>query len=638
VLAGLGVFALSGTLSAQLQVQVTTSLPSPQAVGTEVIFTFSATDSYSNPGILNFRLAIAPPQSTTFTTIRDFEVSNTFAWARNLTEGTYQIQVTARDSNHITATSQTVILYKITSRITGSSPVVNGTTHPLVALFSAPSCPAGSSMEVVFQQANSATAPFKTNFVACNGKTSMNFLIAGMLPQTEYIMYDEVGKTGGTLQSSSSVTWTTGAVPTSLLEEPPTFPTPFGPAASQAERILFLSFSTTATVSAWNNTGRLIWYYNGDGNYMPNAAATVQVDRLVVGGLQLTSCGYPGDYTGTGLYGNQTGGGQSLQIVDLTGHVVQETNVDRVNEQLLAMGADPISTFNHDIRLLPNGDILAITNTQKVFPAGTQGSTVPIDIIGTTLVELNSNFQVDWYWDSYDYANGSGPFNINRTAPLNEQCTTSIAGIDGCPAVLLTSPANDWLHTNTVQYQPLDGSLIISMRNQDWVAKIAYGNGAGTGDIEWLMGNEGNFAMNNVTGDPWPWFSHQHDVEYQNNSNVLMTMFDNGNTRVTANGGDSRGYVLNVNESGLQVTPAMLWTTGYYAVAQGSVQVLSNGDYEFMGGQIVGKAPSGKAPTQPFYEQGADVNSAGVATFTEVAQSQGYRLWRLTDFYNVPTN
>jgi hypothetical protein len=607
-------------------------------VGTEVVFTFSATDSYSNPGVLNYRLAIAPPGSTTFTTIRDFEVSNTFAWARNLTEGTYQIQVTARDTNYMTATSQTVIQYKISSRITGSNPVVNGTTHPLVALFSAPSCPSGSSMEVVFQAANSSSAPFKTNFVACNGKTSMNFLIAGMLPNTAYTMYDEVGKTGGTLQSSPMVTWTTGAVPSSLLEVPMTFPIPFGPTASQAERIQLLSFSTMATVSAWNNTGRLIWYYNGDGNYTPNAAATVQVDRLLVGGLQLTSCGYPGAYTGAGLYGNQSGGGQSLQLVDLTGHVVQETNVDRVNEQLLAMGGDPISTFNHDTRMLPNGHVMAITNTQKVFPAGTQGSTVPIDIIGTTLVELDQNFQVYWFWDSYLHDGGNGQLDINRVAPLNEQCTTSIAGINGCPPVLLTSPANDWLHTNTVQYQPLDESLVISIRNQDWVAKIDYKNGTGTGNILWIMGQGGSFAMNNVTGDPWPWFSHQHDVEYQNNSNVLMTMFDNGNTRVTANGGDSRGYVLNVNESGLQVTPALLWTTGYYAVAQGSAQVLSNGDYEFMGGQIVGKAPSGTAQSQSFYQQSADVTTAGVATFSEVAQSEAYRLWRLTDFYNVPTN
>jgi hypothetical protein len=638
VLAALSVFGFSSALNAQLQVQVTSSVPAPQPVGTEVVFTFSATDGNSNPGVLNFKLEVAQPQSATFTMVRDFEVSNTFAWARNLMEGSYQIRVTARDSNYLTATSQTVIIYKITSRVIGPGPVVNGTTHPLVALFSAPSCPAGSSMEVVFQPVGSTGSPFKTNFVNCNGKTSMNFLIAGMLPNASYSMFDEVGKAGASLQKSASVTWTTGTVPSSVLLVPVTFPIPFGPAASQAERILLLSFSTTATLHARNNQGKVVWYYAGDGAYRPGAVATAQLDRLLVGGFLLTSCGYPGDYTGTGLYGNQTGGGESLQMIDLTGHVVQETNVDRVNEQLIAMGTDPISTFNHDIRMLPNGHIMAITNTQKVFPAGTQGSAAPIDIIGTELVELDQNFQVYWYWDSFDHAGGNGQLDITRTAPLNEQCTTSITGMNGCPAVLLTSPANDWLHTNAVQYQPLDGSLVISIRNQDWVAKIDYNNGTGTGNILWLMGQNGSFAMNNVNGDPWPWFSHQHDVEYQNNGNVLMTMFDNGNTRITANGGDSRGYVLNVNESGLLVTPQLFFDTGYYAVAQGSAQVLSNGDYEFMGGQIVGRAPGGSAPSPSFYEQGAEVTPAGVATFSEAAQSQAYRLWRLTDFYNVPTN
>ena len=192
-----------------------------------------------------------------------------------------------------------------------------------------------------------------------------------------------------------------------------------------------------------------------------------------------------------------------------------------------------------------------------------------------------------------------------------------------------------------------DGSLVISIRNQDWIAKIDFNNGSGNGDIVWIMGQDGNFAMNNVTGDPWPWFSHQHDIEFQNNGNQLMTMFDNGNTRVTSEGGDSRGYVLNVNESGLQVTPMLLQDVGYYALAQGSAQILSNGDYEFMGGQIQG-APPASGALAPFsapppqevnaYQQGAEITPAGVTTYSEYAHSPAYRLWRVTDFYNVPTN
>jgi hypothetical protein len=632
----LGLLAVWHPLSAQLQVQAAPSLPAPQPVGAEIVFTFSATDAFSVPGVVNFRLEVAQPQSAAFIMVRDFEVANTFSWARNLAEGNYQIRVTARDSNHLTQPAQLVFSYGITSRVAGSQPVVSATTHPLVALFSSPVCPVGHSVRVVFQASGSTAPPYKTNFTACNGKTSVNILIGGMLASTAYAMHSQVGIPGGVLTDGPTLTWTTGGIPSGVVLLPPHFTVPFGAGASQAERLSLLSFSQNSTPLATNTGGKVVWYYAGAGAWASGVPATTQIMRLLTGGKILGACSYPNDYTGTGVFGNQTEE-QALQIIDLTGHVVQETNVDRVNEQLLAMSGDPISSFNHDARLLPDGNIVAIGTVQRILPAGTQGSAAPIDILGTVLVELDRNFQVVWFWNSFDHSGGGGQLDMNRAAPLNEQCTTSIQGTNGCPPVLLSSPANDWLHTNTVQYQPGDGSLVVSIRNQDWVAKIDYGNGTGTGNILWIMGQDGSFAFNNLTGDPWPWFSHQHDVEFQSDGSTV-TIFDNGNTRVTANGGDSRGYVLDVNESGLQVTPRLLFDTGYYAVAQGSAQELSNGDYEFMGGQIVGKSPAGLAPKPSFYEQGAEVTPAGVVTYSEAAQSQAYRLWRMTDFYNVPTN
>jgi hypothetical protein len=110
-----------------------------------------------------------------------------------------------------------------------------------------------------------------------------------------------------------------------------------------------------------------------------------------------------------------------------------------------------------------------------------------------------------------------------------------------------------------------------------------------------------------------------------------MTMFDNGNTRVSENGGYSRGYVLSVNEAGLQVTPTLLTSLGVYAVAQGSAQTLANGDYEFMGGQINGL-------NGITLEEGFELTPAGTIVYTEIARSEAYRMWRMEDFYHVPTN
>ncbi len=127
--------------------------------------------------------------------------------------------------------------------------------------------------------------------------------------------------------------------------------------------------------------------------------------------------------------------------------------------------------------------------------------------------------------------------------------------------VLFTSPgvapiASDWMHSNSLFYNKGDGTFIMSSRAQDWVLKINYGYGSGDGAILWRMGVDGDFAFNNTANDPYPWFSHQHDVGVE--ADGVMTLFDNGNTRIYASGGNSRGMALEFDETTLQVTPAFV--------------------------------------------------------------------------------
>ena len=37
------------------------------------------------------------------------------------------------------------------------------------------------------------------------------------------------------------------------------------------------------------------------------------------------------------------------------------------------------------------------------FPAGTQGSSGPIDIVGTVVIVLDTNLQVVGYWNAFDH-------------------------------------------------------------------------------------------------------------------------------------------------------------------------------------------------------------------------------------------
>ena len=92
---------------------------------------------------------------------------------------------------------------------TGQS-AVNLTWHPLVALFSAGPCTVGHSIRVRFHENGSQTSAQPTA-VACSAK-SANFLVAGMLPSTEYEMHWEEFGTNY-LNSGPDLSFTTGHLP-----------------------------------------------------------------------------------------------------------------------------------------------------------------------------------------------------------------------------------------------------------------------------------------------------------------------------------------------------------------------------------------------------------------------------------------
>ena len=67
----------------------------------------------------------------------------------------------------------------------------------------------------------------------------------------------------------------------------------------------------------------------------------------------------------------------------------------------------------------------------------------------------------------------------------------------------------DWTHTNAVVYSPDDGNILVSIRQQNWVVKVDYEDGKGSGAILWHMGEGGDFALKGGT-DPTDWEYAQH--------------------------------------------------------------------------------------------------------------------------------
>ncbi len=346
-------------------------------------------------------------------------------------------------------------------------------------------------------------------------------------------------------------------------------------------------------------SGQILWYY-----YSPTDEDLFT--RPLADGILIIEAG-PAWNPGTQQF-------QMLRKIDWAGNIVKETNTGVIQQELLALGATDaqpctaipkpaavgaacLDDFDHDfIETLPNGYSAVIADVEKIYPPGTQGdpSGLPVDIIGNMIIVLDSNWQVVWYFDSFEHAGGAPQLDINRAAVSGETCSVDQLG---CPPVFLLGSgiaplARDWLHGNSLYYwpSPQDGSpkgdLIWSARHQDWVMRVDYQDGAGTGNIVWRMGQEGDWSINNVNGDPWPWFSHQHDAGIENNG--YLTLFDNGNTRISQLGGgcgpndcDSRGMVLQLDPANMQVTPVLSVDLGVYSTALGSAQLLGDNNYFF---------------------------------------------------------
>jgi arylsulfate sulfotransferase len=658
--------ALGAPACATVQItSITPSVKSPQLLGTAITWTVTAVNSQSD--LLAFQFNVAVPKLP-LSLARDFNIgtyssgvwtARPFVWVPSGVEGLYRIEVIAKDFTSGESASQTV-LYSISPLAAGSSPVVVATANPLVALFGAPSCAAGSSMRVSFQQQSKATSATVTNYQACHPPATMNFEIAGMYPNTTYNMFSQTSA-GGVVTNGPTITFTTGSLPTDI-----TFPSytqlvpPNRHTDTTDSMLLFgpIQFGAGPAYPdvASDLSGNIMWYYNA--NVMPSILLTRPLADSTMLTIQSGSA-----------WNLLSGVQQLLRQIDLAGNIIKETNTGALQQQLKAMGVSDggpctgfpkpapvgsacLSAFHHDaIQTLPNGQTAVLVSIERIFPAGTQGDTsgLPVDVVGDMILVLDRNWQVAWYFDTFQHDTGPPQLNIERPAVLGETC---VAGQTGCPPMFLMGPGiaplgKDWLHGNSIYYWPQSGDLVWSSRHQDWIMKTDYQNGAGTGDILWRLGPCGDFSFDNLYNDPWPWNSHQHEAGIEKNGAGPLTFFDNGNTRVsppTGNGsstgcmpgvgsGNSRGMALTVDETNMRAIPVLSQDLGVFSTAQGSAQLLSNGDYFYVAGTVlVGLSSEDSQSIELLPITGSDKGDQVL----NVETTDGYRGWQMPSLYNPP--
>lgn len=603
---------LPGLAQSTPTVTLTPSVPSPQMLGTSIVWTAVVQNPVAGHSY-DYQFAVSLNGNVQI--LRDSSPANSFTWVPSSVEGTYWVVVKVRDTTSPPPIDFPFVggPYQIMPWVTtAGGSAVNPTSHPLVALFSGPPCTPGHFLLVRFHQAGNSTSS-TTNSVPCS-QFSANFHVAGMLPSTQYLMHWEEYGPSFAGSVGPDLTFQTGPLPATF---PPLQMKVNVPATAHDASfpvVLFHLISSSASPFwpvATDLSGNVIWFYPGPlfilTRIEPNGNFFAMTDT-------------------------------TLAEYDLAGNQTLGTNMSILNEQLVIHGYPPMTSFNnHETRRLPDGRIIILAS-RDVASTTAQGGTpsTPVDILGDMVLVLDHNMQLLWAWDSFAHQ------DITRMATLaSDVCPHNNPG---CPLFSTSfTQANDWLHTNFAQITA-DGNIIISERSQDWVIKINYANGTGDGSVLWRLGPFGDFQILNPpavipcgNANVFPWFTHQHDAELLEADATttgfkVMTVFDDGNLRYLqcGNTGNSRGMVLFLDEANRKVYIQTSADLGAYSGAVGSSQLLftsSSQDASF-GNGLIG-FPSA-------ISQATEVDLSGNIVYQLQANAGSYRTFRLQDLY-TPT-
>ncbi len=217
--------------------------------------------------------------------------------------------------------------------------------------------------------------------------------------------------------------------------------------------------------------------------------------------------------------------------------------------------------IHHDIYELPTGNLLVTSSDLK-------------------------SKTIEDYILEIDHSNGHIVRSIDLKNILDE----------GRPRQVVGLPTNDWLHLNSIVYDPSDHTIILSSKAQSAVVKLTYPGM----QIKWILGPHDNWSpkyqpyLLSPVGDhfEWPWSQH-HATLYapskagSASSDILL--FDNDLYRsfVTPNAilpADQYSMVVHYHVDEATKTVEQVWEYGkergpdLFSAVGGSAYVLSNGN------------------------------------------------------------
>jgi arylsulfate sulfotransferase len=427
---------------------------------------------------------------------------------------------------------------------------VSTTNNPMVAQYSM-TVPDGGSVKVDFGPDTSYGLDTWTRN-APSGGGPVNILVAGMRMSSTYHMQAVVDVPGGLQFQDVDHTFQTGAPPANLIPQVTVTPTASMTPGRGVEMMgldVLNPPDTKLEAVVTDLQGNLIWYYEYPEEFTTYAFPFPMREPLPNGDILINLA--PG--------GGGTGGPGDLREIDLAGNTIRDMTTAELNTRLTNAGFSlQVKAISHDVLPLANGHIILLVNYNRQYQS--------VTMVDDAIVDIDQNWNPVWVWDTFDH------LDINRQP-------------ESWP---------DWTHANAILYSPDDGDLIFSMRHQNWIIKIDYQDGKGSGDVLWRLGYQGDFTLKGGTS-PQDWFFAQHGPQIisPNSSGIFdMVVFDNGNWRRLDDAGDecgttgqpachSRVPVFQVDEINKTATITWVDNLSAYSVFGGNSQQLLNGNIEF---------------------------------------------------------
>ena len=454
--------------------------------------------------------------------------------------------------------------------------VVSNTVNPLVAEYSM-YLPQPGSLSVQFGPdtgygLNTWSQPTPSTPTNYGGEINME--VAGMKGSSTYHMQALVTFANGVTFKDIDHSFATGVAPPTV---PVTITTPSGqtpqPGIELFDTVTFGSKPVPNLNQAFATdlSGNIIWTYQFPASEPGSAANVIFPIKPLPNGHFIMVIGYVAQPTAT--QNTPPGTISVVREVDLAGNTIRELSIAQMNQSLAANGYAGLNllTFCTDVLQQPNGHLIVIAWMTKPY-TNLPGFPGTINVLGNVVVDVDRNFNPTWVWNSFDH------LDINRHP--------------------YAFP--DFTHANALLYSTDDHNLLLSIRQQNWIVKLDYQDGKGTGNIIWHLGEGGDFKLLGGT-DPTDWFYAQHGMNFfsTNTTGVFkLGIMDNGNDRLFPSGLTcvppgtnnttgapacySRAPVMQIDETAKTATLVFNYTPSpaIYSFFGGQTDLLQNNDIE----------------------------------------------------------